>query len=141
MILAEIQVLKCTQFVMCDGDAVVPQDVIQLDLCLWSLSNSIPAYLTLFHRRPMIVTMKRKRKGDNACMLHSRVRPLASECCKLATVQVLSAPYRFSCALESSCARPSRCFAKLFIDHFCLVLSERLAISPKIEMQCRPMQR
>lgn len=84
---------------------------------------------------------EKEKKGDNACMLHSRVRPLASECCKLATVQVLSAPYRFNCALESSCARPSRCFAKLFIDHFCLVLSERLAISPKIEMQCRPMQR
>lgn len=61
---------ECTHNMIRGGDAVVPQDVIQPDLRFHFLSTSIPAYLTLPNRPPMIRTMKRKNKGNNAYTLH-----------------------------------------------------------------------
>lgn len=68
--------------------------------------------------------------------------PLNSECCKIVMVQVLFGP-------PVASGMPSRAFMlgyeiasqNFSVDHFCLAMSKRLAIIPKTEMQCRPMQR
>lgn len=56
--------------VMWDGDAIVPQRCDDTELCFWSPSNSMPAYLTSFHRSLMALTLKRKERGDNVKAVH-----------------------------------------------------------------------